>query len=192
MISKLVCSLYASSMLKLLEERNLDPKDGQEFITLTMVIWLFVLMYCTIIWLNTILFPTMIWGISLEKLCMEDTLLMIGIEEQIERIWKSLFNLSWCNIISIWLLISRVLIAASLIMENTANISKKIYHLRCLRCMECILMLKLDIWTISALNYLLLYWKFKQEVKVVEDHKQILGWLKLSMISWREDQKTLT
>ena len=98
MNTKVYFLLYVISIRLFWEEKNSEPKVGLEFIISMMVILQYALTFYITILKNMNKFHTKIWNIYTERLCMEDILRMIGIEEQIILIWKYWSSLIYCPI----------------------------------------------------------------------------------------------
>lgn len=138
-----VYSLYAISILLWQGVRNLEVKDGVEFITSMMEIWQFAQMSFITIWVSMMLCHGMIWNISLVKLCMEGTLQMTGIGELMQLIWKFYSKQPYCYQTSHYFITySNLLIQLNLTMKDIENILNKNYLQKYHKCSECIQMHK--------------------------------------------------
>ena len=191
--SRHVSSLYVTSTLWSWAERNSVLRVGQECTLSTMVIWLFAEMCCTTIWVNTTSFLGKIWNTSLVRSCMEDTSLTIGIEELTQLISEFCSSLNFyyptstCSIIC-----SSPQILPNLIIKDTKSILKRSYLLKFLKCLECILMLKLDTWLFNARLFSILFFRLKEDQEELEvETRTNKPWLSLLILKAKLLKDTL-
>ena len=187
MNSNHVSSLYATSTHWFWVERNSVVKVGVESTASTMVTWLSAQMCFITIWVSTTSCHGKIWSTSLVKLCMVDTLLMIGIEEQMLRIWKCFSSQNYfCLTSTCSIIFSNHQIQPNLITKVIENTLKKKCHQRYLRCLVCIPMLKSDILPFSARHCLIHFWKLKEDQEVEEVETKTNKLWQSSLISKQE------